>query len=179
MLRGLRLRVGLLYSRFHFRKMKDPALRFTEAVSRARRALVVLPEATRDIASVQWIIRNLSERFSSGSLTVVATAEQVQWMKGENQFQILTYTPDDISAWFLPSQQLRGKMKRSTFDVAFDLNTTFTLPGAFLCRESKAPLRVSFFKNYADEFYNFQVSTKSANSLAVAYRNLVRCLEMF
>ena len=179
MLNTLRLKVGLLYTRFHFRKLKDPALRFTEAVSHAHRALVVLPESTRDIASVQWIVRNLSERFSTGSLTVVATNEQVQWMKGESKYQILTYTPSDISAWFVPRQGLLGKVKRSTFDIAFDLNTTFALPSAFLCRESNAPLRVSFNKNYADEFYNFQISTKSANSLAVAYRNMVRCLEMF
>jgi hypothetical protein len=179
MLNGFRLKVGLLYTRFHFRKLKDPALRFTEAVSHAHRALVLLPESTRDIASVQWIVRNLSERFSSGSLTIVATKEQVQWMKGDNRFQILTYTRNDISTWYVPRQELLGKMKRSTFDIAFDLNTTFALPSAFLCRESKAPVRVSFFKNYADDFYNFQINTKSVSSLAVAYRNLVRCLEMF
>lgn len=179
MLNGLRLRIGLVYARFHFRKLKDPALHFTEAVSHARRALVVLPQATRDIASVQWIVRNLSDRFATGTLTVVATSEQVQWMKGDNKYQILTYTPSDISTWFVPRQELLGKMKRSTFDVAFDLNTTFALPGAFLCRESKAPLRVSFSKNYADEFFNFQINTRSANSLAVAYRSLLRCLEMF
>lgn len=179
MLTGLRLKVGLLYSRFHFRKLKDPALRFTEAVSHAHRALVLLPEATRDIASVQWIVRNFSERFSSGSLTIVATNEQIQWVKDDNRFQTLMYTPRDISTWYIPRQELLGKMKRSTFDIAFDLNTTFALPSAFLCRESKAPLRVSFFKNHADDFYNFQINTKSVNSLAVAYRNLVRCLEMF
>ncbi len=175
----MRLRVGLLYSRFHFRKLKDPALRFTEAVSHARRALVLLPESTRDVASVQWIVRNFSERFSSGSLTIVATNEQIQWVKGDNRFQTLTYSSHDISAWYIPRQKLLGKMKRSTFDIAFDLNTTFALPSAFLCRESKAPLRVSFLKNHADNFYNFQVHTTSGNSLAVAFRNLVRCLEMF
>lgn len=176
---SFRLKVGLLYAKFHFRKSKDPVLRFTEAVSHARRALVVLPEGTRDIASVQWILRNLSDRFSSGSLTVVASKEQVQWMKDEAKFQVLSYTTEDITTWFLPRQELLGRMKRSTFDVAFDLNTTFALASAFLCRESKAPLRVSFMKNHADEFYNFQVNTKSINSLAIAYRNLVRCLEMF
>src|SRR3989304_272154 len=113
MLNGLRLKVGLLYARFHFRKLKDPALRFTEAVSHAHRALVLLPESTRDIASVQWIVRNFSERFSSGSLTIVATNEQGQWMKGDSRFQILTYSPNDISAWYVPRQELLGKMKRS------------------------------------------------------------------
>ena len=181
MFTGVRLKVGLLYSRFHFRKSKDPVLRFTEAISRARRALVILPNATRDITSVQWIIRNLTERFSSGSLTIVATPDQLQWMNKDagGHYQIVSYDVKDISTWFVPRQELLGKVKRSTFDVAFDLNLGFVLHSAFLCRESKAPLRVSFAKNYADEFYNFQLNTTSTNSLAIAYRNLVRCMEMF
>ena len=180
MLNGARLKVGLTYARFHFRKSKDPVLRFTEAISRARRVLVVLPNATRDITSVQWIVRNLADRFSSGSLTIVANPDQMQWIKNDGgRYQILSCDPKDISTWFVPRQQLLGRVKRSTFDVAFDLNVAFVLSSAFLCRESKAPLRVSFSKTYADEFYNFQVNTTATNSLAVAFRNLVRCMEMF
>lgn len=177
---GARLKVGLTYSRFHFRKSKDPVLRFTEAISRARRVLVVLPNATRDITSVQWIVRNLADRFSSGSLTIVASPDQMQWIKNDGgRYHILSYQQKDISTWYVPRQELLGRVKRSTFDVAFDLNVAFVLSSAFLCRESKAPLRVSFSKTYADEFYNFQVNTTATNSLAVAFRNLVRCMEMF
>lgn len=181
MLTGARLQVGLFYTRFHFRKLKDPVLRFTESISKARRALVILPDATKDITSVQWIIRSLAERFSAGSMTVIANPEQMRWVKGDGggRYQILSYDPKDISTWYVPRQQLLGRVKRSTFDVAFDLNVGFVLQSAFLCRESRAPLRVSFAKTHADEFYNFQVNTTSTNSLAVAYRNLVRCMEMF
>ena len=180
MFNGARLKVGLTYARFHFRKSKDPVLRFTEAISRARRVLVVLPNATRDITSVQWIVRNLADRFSSGSLTIVASPDQMQWIKNDGgRYHILSYQQKDISTWYVPRQELLGRVKRSTFDVAFDLNVAFVLSSAFLCRESKAPLRVSFSKTHADEFYNFQVNTTATNSLAVAFRNLVRCMEMF
>jgi ADP-heptose:LPS heptosyltransferase len=180
MFEGVRLRVGLLYTRIHFRKVGEPAIRFTEAVSRAKRVLVVLPDATRDITSVQWVVRNLAERFSGGTVTVLARSEQASWLKIDNgNVQILPYTEEDVNTWFIPRRELLGKMKRSTFDVAFDLNVGFTLTSAFVCRESKAPLRVSFLKSFADEFYNFQIQTRSTNSLAVAYRNFIRCLEMF
>ncbi|MBI2620345.1 MAG: hypothetical protein HYW57_09705 [Ignavibacteriales bacterium] len=180
MLEGTRRGVGLLYTRFRFRKISDPVIRFTEAVSHARRALVLLPEATKDISSVQWIIRSLAERFAEGTMTVVARSDQATWVKKEQlRFQILVYDRKEVSPWYIPRSELLGKMKRSTFDVAFDLNPEFALTSAFLCRESKAPLRVGFKKLHADEFYNFQVNTKSTNSLAVAYRNLARCLEMF
>ncbi len=180
MFEGMRRGVGFLYSRFHFRKIGDPVIRFTEAVSHARRALVLLPESTKDISSVQWIIRSLAERFAAGSMTVMVRTDQASWVKKEQQrFQILVYNEKEVSAWFIPRPELLGRMKRSTFDVAFDLNPGFALTSAFLCRESKAPLRVGFTKLHADHFYNFQVNTKSANSLAVAYRNLARCLDMF
>ncbi|HEX9614163.1 MAG TPA: hypothetical protein VGA55_01585 [Bacteroidota bacterium] len=180
MLNGLRLHVGLLYSRLHFRNVGEPAIRFTEAISRAKRALVVLPEGTRDITSVQWIVRNLAEKFVDGSMIILARHDQAAWLKTEtSNVEIVPYTSEDVNAWFVPRRELLGKMKRSTFDVAIDLNVGFTLMSAFLCRESKAPLRVSFAKSFADEFYNFQINTRSTNSLAVAYRNLARCLEMF
>lgn len=177
---GFRLRIGLLYSRLHFRNVGEPAIRFTEAISRAKRALVVLPDGTRDITSVQWIVRNLAERFVDGSMIILARNDQAAWLKTESsQVEIVSYTPEDVNTWFVPRRELLGKMKRSTFDVAFDLNVGFTLMSAFLCRESKAPLRVSFTKSFADEFFNFQINTRPTNSLAVAYRNLARCLEMF
>ena len=104
----------------------------------------------------------------------------MQWIKNDGgRYHILSYQQKDISTWYVPRQELLGRVKRSTFDVAFDLNVAFVLSSAFLCRESKAPLRVSFSKTYADEFYNFQVNTTASNSLAVAFRNLVRCMEMF
>lgn len=177
---GTRLRVGLMYTRFHFRKIGEPVIRFTESVTQAKRALVVLPESTKDITSVQWIVRNLSERFANGTVTVMARSEQASWLKIDNgNVQVLPYSQDDINTWFIPRRELLGKVKRSTFDVAFDLNVGFTLVSAFLCRESKAPLRVSFAKSFGDEFFNFQVNTRTTNSLAVAYRNFMRCLEMF
>lgn len=180
MMEGMRRGVGLLYSRFHFRKISDPVIRFTEAVTHARRALVLLPEATKDISSVQWILRSLAERFANGGLTIVVRSDQASWVRKEqSRFQILSYSEKEVSPWFIPRQELLGKVKRSTFDVAFDLNMEFALTSAFLCRESKAPLRVSFTKLHADEFYNFQVNSRATNSLAVAYRNMVRCLDMF
>jgi ADP-heptose:LPS heptosyltransferase len=125
-------------------------------------------------------VRNLAERFSDGTVTVMARSEQAAWLKVENgNVQVLPYSEEDVNTWFIPRRELLGKMKRSTFDVALDLNVGFTLMSAFLCRESKAPLRVSFAKSFADEFFNFQINTRSTNSLAVAYRNLMRCLEMF
>jgi len=179
MFRKLRMSVGLLYARMVFRKKKDPVVRFTNAVSRAQRALVVLPSIVRDASAVQWVLRYLADRFRDGNLVVIGREEVAAALEKRDVNNVVEYNQKDLNAWFVPRPRLRQNLKKTTFDVAIDLNTEFELAGAFLCRESNAPLRVSFAKDHADRFFNFQVQTKSAASVTLAYRNLIRCLEMF
>jgi ADP-heptose:LPS heptosyltransferase len=70
-------------------------------------------------------------------------------------------------------------MKSSTFDIALDLNVNLALASAFICRESNAPLRVGFAKPNGDHFYNFVVQTRMTTNTPVAYKNLLKCLDMF
>ncbi|MEX0602271.1 MAG: hypothetical protein WD295_02950 [Bacteroidota bacterium] len=174
-----RISLGLLYARVHFRRNRDNPFHFTESVSRSRRTLVVLPTAPRDIAAVQWAVRYLAERFSSGSMVVVARNDLLSWLKTDKRYEVLTYRDEDIGMLYIPRRELLRKLKKSTFDVALDLNLGFDLPGAFLCRESLAPLRVSFAKDHGDDFYNLQVRTRAISSVTNAYRSFLKCLDMF
>ncbi|MBI3005681.1 MAG: hypothetical protein HYY49_09750 [Ignavibacteriales bacterium] len=175
----LRLNVGISYSRFHFRKMKDPVVRFTEAVNRADQALVIFPETVTDSESLSGVIKYLARRFTSGNLLVVGRDDLLGGLRMHEKISTVTFTPRDINAWYVPSGDLLRKLKRSTFDVAFDLNVNFALPSAFLCRASNAPLRVGFAKTHADQFYNFQIQTRARSNSSFAYKTFLNCLEMF
>jgi len=74
---------------------------------------------------------------------------------------------------------LLRKVKKSTFDIALDLNPEFDLFSAFVCRASLAPVRVGFAKENADMFYNMQIQVDTGSGIAGAYRSLLRCMEMF
>lgn len=176
---GLRLKVGLLYARFHFRKRRDPVVRFTESVDRARKALVLLPESVTDSESMQSVMKYLGRRFGLGSLTVIARDDLVSSLRTSFSGKTITYSPEDINRWRIPRGELLRKMKSSTFDIALDLNVNLALPSAFICRESNAPLRVGFAKPEGDHFYNFVVQTRMTTNTPVAYKNLLKCLEMF
>lgn len=178
-MKRLRLAVGLLLTRLHFRRHEEKVQRFTDGISRARRALVILPDVPADISAVQWALRYLGDRFSGGKVVVVARAEMSPWLQSDRRFDVITYREEDIGLWYVPRRELRSKLKKGTFDVALDLNLGFALPGAYLCKESQAPLRVGFSKAHADRFYNFQIQTKATTSLNLAYRSFVRCLDMF
>jgi len=176
---GARLRVGLWYSRFHFRKSKDAVLEFTDAVRRSKRALVVLPGAAKDPSSLQWVIRYLVDRFAEGPLVIVVRQELSSWLTSDKRYEVLSYGEADVGRWFTPGSGLLRKVKKSTFDIALDLNPEFDLFSAFVCRESRAPVRVGFAKENADIFYNMQIQVDKASGVAGAYRSLLRCMEMF
>ena len=179
MLETMRLRIGSSYARFHFRTARDPIVRFTEAISQARRPIVFLPEAAGEASVIDGVLKFLSQRFHTSKVVLVARNEVVPYLPEARGFNFVTFGAEELNTWFLPRSDLLRKVKKSTFDVALDLNIHFALPSSFLCRATQAPLRIGFIKQFADSFYNFQVQTGPSNNLAQVYSQLLKCIEMF
>jgi hypothetical protein len=179
MFENLRLRIGTSYARFHFRTAGDPIVRFTEAISIAKQPIVFLPEFPEEASAVETILKFFVQRFHASKVTLVARKEILSRLPDHRSFPLVTFGADELNAWYLPRSDLLRKVKKSTFDVAFDLNIRFALPSSFLCRASQAPLRIGFVKPDADSFYNFQVQTGSSNNSSQAYSQLLKCIEMF
>ena len=179
MFEALRKSFGIRYANIYFRKRRDQAVHFTESVSRSRRALVIFPETAIDWESTQAVLRYLSRRFSSGSMQLLVRSDFVSSIPSIQSLKTMTYEPEDVNTWFVPRKRLLRKIKSSTFDVALDLNIQLALPSAFICRESDAPVRISFSKLAGDSFYNFQIQTNAASTNPMAYRNFIKCLDMF
>jgi ADP-heptose:LPS heptosyltransferase len=179
MLEGFRRNVGLSYSRIHFRRNRDRIINFTDALTRSRRALIIFPESTPDNESTSTLFRYLLRKFSSEGMMVLLRDDQIPAMASTPPIKTLVYSSNDINAWFVPRRDLLKKMETNSFDVVLDLNVKLSLPSAFLCKASNAPLRVSFAKQGGDQFYNFQVQTKGTSGNSHSYRSLLKCLDMF
>jgi len=179
MFESFRLKVGLSYSRLHFRHKHDRIINFTNALTRSRRALVIFPESSLDSESASTFLRYMLRKFSSEGMMVAIRDDQLFTMTSAPPLKTLTYSVHDINKWFIPRRGLLQRMESNNFDVAFDLNLNLSLTSAFLCKASNAPLRISFAKRSGDEFYNFQVKTKGNNDNRYSYRSFLRCLDMF
>lgn len=175
----MRLRIGSSYARFHFRSTRDPIVRFTEAVTEARRPVVFLPEVQAEAAAIDMVLKFLADRFHTSKVVLVARRNVMAYVPENRGFNVITFDDTELGTWYLPRTDLLRKVKKSTFDVALDLNIGFALPSSFLCRASQAPLRIGFKKPYADSFYNFQVQTGPPDNLAQVYSQLLKCIEMF
>ena len=154
-------------------------MNFTDALTRSRRALVILPELALDGESVSTLFRFLLRKFAPEKMLVLVRNDQLFSMASAPPLKTLTYSDEDINPWFVPRKKLLKKVEAHSYDVALDLNSNLSLPGAFLCKASNAPLRISFEKNSGDQFYNFQVKTKENSGTSRLYRNLFNCLDMF
>ena len=154
-------------------------MNFTDALTRSRRALVIFPESSLDGESVSTFLRYLLRKFSSEGIMVMIRDDQLFAMASAPPVKTFTYTERDVNRWFVPRRELLRRMENNNFDVALDLNFHLSLTCAFLCKASNAPLRISFAKKNADQFYNFQVKTKGTNVSKYSYRSLLKCLDMF
>ena len=76
MLENLRLHIGTSYARFHFRTARDPIVRFTEAISQARRPVVFLPELSSEASEVDVVLKFLGQRSQIGDFFGGAEALQ-------------------------------------------------------------------------------------------------------
>jgi hypothetical protein len=179
MLEQLRLHIGTSYARFHFRSARDPIVRFTEAISQARRPVVFLPETSTEASVIEGVLKFLGQRYHTSKVVLVARKGVVPYLPDVRGFNVVIFGEDELSALYVPRADLLRKLKKSTFDVAFDLNIRFALPSLFLCRASQAPLRIGFVKPNADRYYNFQIQTGSSNNSSQAYAQLLKCVEMF
>jgi hypothetical protein len=179
MLEGFRRKIGLSYSHVHFRNNRDRMMNFTGALTRSRRALVIFPESSLDGESIATLFRYLLRKFSSEGMMVLIREDLLFSMASTPPLKTLTYSTNEINPWFVPRRKLLQKITTNTFDVALDLNIGLSLPSAFLCKASKAPLRVSFAKQSGDQFYNFQFQSKGAAGNTPTYRNFLKCLDMF
>jgi len=179
MLEKTRLKIGTSYAKFHFRSAREPIVRFTEAITQARRPIVFLPESSSEASSIESVLRFLAQRFHTSKVAVIARKEVLSSLPEHRGFNIVTFSPEELNTWYLPRGDLLRKVKKSTFDVALDLNIRFALPSSYLCRASAAPLRIGFVKPYADSFYNFQIQTGNSSNFTLVYSQLLKCIEMF
>ncbi len=154
-------------------------MNFTGALTRSRRALIIFPESSLDGESVLTLFRYLLRKFSSEGIMVLIRDDQLFSMASTPPLKTLTYSANDVNAWFVPRRKLLQKITSNTFDVALDLNIGLSLPSAFLCKASKAPLRVSFAKQSGDQFYNFQFQSNGDTGTTRMYRSFLKCLDMF
>ena len=87
--------------------------------------------------------------------------------------------PEDIGRLSLPRKNLLQRLVNRQYDVAINLNLDFILHTAYICKASRANVRVGCSHEAADVFYNVQIHLATAASAQMMYKRFADCVAMF
>jgi ADP-heptose:LPS heptosyltransferase len=179
MLTAPRLSLGLLGARWHFRKSRDEVISFSDAVSSARHALIVMPLDGSPLYPVAPVITMLRKLLTEEQITVVVAHHSTEALEALKHSPVIRILPAEISTWFLPRHDVITRITTRKYDIALDLNLDFVIPSGYICRESKARVRIGFAGKGADLFLNMQIHTGPTESKTQRYERMAKCLQMF
>ncbi|MGD0339807.1 MAG: hypothetical protein ABSB78_13585 [Bacteroidota bacterium] len=178
MFERVRKRIGLFYAKIHFHE-PDTVQTFTDAVKRARSALIIMP-FQQIHSEMSWpLLQFVQNRFRGSNLTVIVPDEARPVVRQLPRCEVIHLHHNDIGSFSLPKRGIIHRIQRNEYDLVLDLNLEFSLAAAYLCKASRSRLRVGFATEYADTFFNLQIKTDGARNVKTTYERLAACLGMF
>ena len=123
--------------------------------------LICLPESNQENLSRSELTEDYQSFFSSQEIAfcspTIFQTELVTIKKGFYYDLTGQYSAKEIS------DLLYSEIDIKTYKLAIDLNYTFSLIPALICKATEAPIRMSFDKQNAHLFYNIVVSHNASN----------------
>jgi ADP-heptose:LPS heptosyltransferase len=175
----LRRSVGLSLSRMRYRHVRDTVISFTTAITEAERVLVILPLGQSSIGPAGVVLEVLRRHYGDENITAVADEMTSDVSRLLPRSTVIRLLVPEVTVFYLPHRDVLARIARRQYDIAIDLNLDFLLPSAYICRESKARVRIGFAGKRADVFYNLQVKADLTAGRPRVYDRLVRTLQMF
>ncbi len=99
------------------------------------------------------------------------------YLPTDYEYASLTIREADKTKLGLPTTELTKKIKKYTFDLVIDLNTTTDVFASAISNIPLADFRIGFVKCKSDLFYNYQIPCEINSEKS--HRNLLNSLRMF
>jgi ADP-heptose:LPS heptosyltransferase len=176
---NIRQRIGIKVARLHFRKKATPQTDFTHSFSNARSALVIVPENSEHRSMAIPLLASLQNKFRGNRLTIVIHDSFRDLSSSLAHCNVIALRKEHRGFFFLPKRSVVKDIARQEYDLAIDLNIPMVITAAYLCRSSKAVLKVGFVKKESDIFYNFQMNVSPQKSPRLQYEQLLHTMAMF
>lgn len=179
MLETLRRWLGDRLARFAFRTAREDVIAFTDAVRSARTVLVIMPLDPGMTPPAEPVLDYLQHTFPEAGITLITHEADLGLTRRLPRSTVVRMLPADTTLFYLPRREFIERALGKPVDLAIDLNLDFLLPSAYICRASKARVRVGFVRDRSEGYYNFTVNANPALRRDEVYARLTRYLEMF
>ena len=171
--------LGLLFAKFQFRSDIDTPQPLTQFFRNARSVLITLPVGYDEAIIAGDALRAFRDQLSHLHFTVVTNSTRATSLSYFQKCEIIRIDPQDVNRLSLPTTSLLHRVITRQYDVAIDLNLDFVLHTAYICKASRAKVRVGFAHDVSDVFFNVQFLLNMQRTPRVLYEKFAACLAMF
>ncbi len=180
MLERLYAYCGLQYARFQFRSDIDTPQKMTNFFTGARNVLITLPIGYEEAAEAGKALRKFRDSLSHLEFTVIHTSTRATALTEFPRCTVIRIDPPDVNRFSLPVAPLLKRIYVKQYDVALDFNLDFVLHTAYICKASRAGVRVNFYDGPdADLFFNVRFNLAARRASQSVYDQCASCLAMF
>jgi hypothetical protein len=170
---------GLQIARFQFRSDVDTVQPLTTFFTGAKSVLITLPAGYEEAIIAGDALHAFRNRLMHLNLTVVHTSTRATSLSDFPRSEVIRISQADINRVFLPTRELLQRIIHQEYDAAVDLNLDFVLHTAYICKASRAKVRVGFVHPWSDVFFNVQFNLDRQRTPQVVYEKFAQCLAMF
>lgn len=179
MFKKIRHAVGLLYARWRLRKYRDAQQVLTNFFSHARSILILLPSGYEEAIVACTTLKKLKNVLQNAHLTIVTTGTRSTPLAESLRSEVIRLDELDVNTLYLPDDAVLQRILARPYDLAIDLNLDFVLHAAYICKASRAPVRVGIKRDHADSFFNVQLNVDPRGVPKAIYEKFVQQLSMF
>ncbi len=174
-----RRNLGIAVTRVLIRGKKAKPMSFSNSFSKAKTAIVIIPENPEQRSVVTQTIILLQNKFQGNKLTLVVNEGHRNFSSTINRSNVTTLKKEHLNFLYLPKKNEIKNLLTQKFDLLVDLNFSLNPSAAYICRSINAPLKVGFSQKNADDYYNFQFTAAPNRNARARYEQLFRTLSMF
>lgn len=171
--------VGFQFARLQFWSDIDTIQPMTQFLRGAQNILVVLPLGYENALLAGTAIRRHRDQLAQSHLTIVHSSTRATPLSEFPRSEVVRVDPPDINKFSLPKKSLMQRIMTRPYDVALDLNLDFVLHTAYICKASKAKVRVGFVNDSSELFFNVLLNFDHTRPPQVVYEACAASLAMF
>ncbi len=157
-------------------KAHDEVIDIAGHLSRARRALLILPRSESEFDLALDLHKRFLKQFPNLSSLYLVHEEFKSKLPAPMREKAITITQDDITTFGIPKRTLINRLAKDKFDLIIDLNSTYDQVSTFLVSKLDAVLRICLSHPNRDKFYNFLIRTSDQTPVNKRYDHLLRYL---
>jgi len=141
--------------------------------------LVILPKNPEHSAMARIFIQSLQNAIGpDGRMHVrfVTLRQNLEYIDSAINDRLITYSTEHVNRWGLLNKSFLDNVFSDQPHAVIDLNRDFDPISASIVQQSMAPLRIGFYTEEKEEYYNILIDGKDENYMDKGYQNIQQLL---